>query len=73
MAYSAAATPETMDGAGILFSEKKYELIAEMMGRVTGDEAFRNAVLNGQRERLRRFTSRDPASELKQLLAPLLK
>lgn len=72
MAYSATAVPETMDGAGILFNDKRYDMIAEMMGRIVNDTAFRSAIVNEQRERVTRYTQRDPASELKQHLAPLL-
>ena len=73
MAYSAAAVPETMDGAGILFTEKRFDMISELMGRIVSDTAFRSALIAGQRQRLKRFTDRDLASELKQHLAPLLK
>lgn len=72
MAYAAAAVPETMDGAGILFHDKQFEMIAEMMGRLTRDAAFKSAVIMGQQERLARYTQRDLASELRQDLAPLL-
>jgi len=70
--YAAAAVPETMDGAGVLFSEKRYDMIAELMGRVITDTPFRDALIKGQRQRLERFINRDPAAELKQHLAPLL-
>ncbi|MDI6775210.1 MAG: glycosyltransferase family 4 protein [Verrucomicrobiota bacterium] len=73
MAYAAAAVPDTMDGAGILFREKNYELIAEMMGRVARDAAFRAAVVEGQNERVRRYRARDLAAELRQHLAPILR
>jgi L-malate glycosyltransferase len=73
MAYSAAAVPETMDGAGILFSEKRYELIAELMGRVVTDAQFKSAIISSQRDRIARYTKRDLASELRQHLSPLLK
>lgn len=72
MAYAAAAVPETMDGAGILFKNKEFGPIAEMMGRLAGDAGFRNAVIEGQRERVARFRARDPAAELKQHLSPVL-
>jgi len=72
MAYSAAAVPETLDGAGVLFSEKRYELIAELMGRIVANAQFRSAVISGQRDRIARYTKRDLASELKQHLTPLL-
>lgn len=72
MAYGAAAVPETMDGAGIVFKEKRWDQIAEMMGRLVHDAYFRDAVIKGQRQRLERYTQRDLASELRQHLAPLL-
>ena len=72
MAYAAAAIPETMDGAGVLFNQKKYDMIAEMMGRLTHDLPLRSAVLGGQADRLNRYRSCDLGAELKQVLSPLL-
>jgi glycosyltransferase involved in cell wall biosynthesis len=72
MAYAAAAVPETMDNAGILFTEKKYEDIAEMMGRLAHDPALRRGVIQSQEERLARYRRRDLASELRTRLQPLL-
>ena len=72
LAYEAAAVPETLDGAGILFRKKRFDLIAEMMGRLVRDPALRCAVIQGQRERLARYKKRDLAAELRQYLAPLL-
>ena len=73
MAYSAGAVPETLDGAGILFSEKRFSMIAEMMGRVVCDSSLRNAIIEGQRARLARYTARNMESELREFLKPLLK
>ena len=73
LAYAAAAIPETLDGAGVLFREKKYDQVGEMMGRLVRDQAFRAAVIRGQRERLARYEKRDLGAELRQHLAPLLK
>ena len=72
LAFAAGAVPETMDGTGVLFREKRFELVAEMMGRLAHDAAFREAVLRGQRERIARYKSRDLGNELKRHLAPLL-
>lgn len=72
LAYAAAAVPETMSGAGILFREKRYEEIAEMMGRLINDSLLRKSVLNGQRKRVAEYGSRDLAAELKQMLTPIL-
>jgi glycosyltransferase involved in cell wall biosynthesis len=73
MAYAAAAVPETMDGAGIVFSEKDFPSIAEMMGHLVNDQALRAGVLRGQRDRIARYRERDLEGELRQHLAPLLK
>lgn len=72
LAYDAAAVPETLDGAGVLFREKQLDLVAEMMGRLAKDQPFRNAVIQGQRERLARYEKRDLAAELRRHLAPML-
>jgi len=72
MAYAAAAVPETLGGAGILFDRKDIPGVAEMMGRLIRDAALRNAVVAAQRERLKRFQGRDLDAELLGHLAPLL-
>jgi len=72
MAYAAGAVPETMAGAGILFREKNFPLIAEMLGRLIHDSNLRQAVLQGQRQRLAGFLQRDVQAELRACLAPLL-
>ena len=72
VAFAAGAVPETLDGAGILVREKRYDLIAEVLGRATEDELLRAAILQGQRERLARYERQDLAADLKRFLAPLL-
>jgi glycosyltransferase involved in cell wall biosynthesis len=72
LAYAAAAVPETMDGAGVLFREKRFDLLAEMMGRLVRDEPFRAAILDGQRRRMERYAAQDLESALRAHLAPLL-
>ena len=72
LAYAAAAVPETLNGAGVLFAEKKYEYIAEMMGVLTFDTDVRKAVLHKQRERLQQYRNRNLENELRELLTPLL-
>lgn len=72
LAYAAGAVPETMDGAGVLFREKDYPQIAEMMGRLTKDASLREAILNGQMKRVNRYRDRNLERELRDLLAPLL-
>lgn len=72
LAADAAAVPETLDGAGILFHERNPALIAETMGRAVQDPAFREAVLARQRQRLRAYLDRDFAGELHAALGRLL-
>ncbi len=72
VAYAAGAVPETLDGAGVLVSEKRYDLIAEVIGRVAEDEILRRALLEGQRQRLARYEGMDVATDLRRHLSPLL-
>lgn len=72
VAYAAGAVPETLDGAGVLVREKRFDLIAETLGRVTEDEPLRTALIQGQRERLARYERQDLAADLRRHLQPLL-
>ena len=68
-AAASCAVPETMDGAGVLFSpDSPPEAIAETIGRVLGDKPLKEAVLRRQDERLARFRARDEWAELQPLL-----
>ena len=55
LAYAAGAVPETLGGAGVLFTPKDLELAAEAMGMLVYDRPFRQSVLEGQRRRLLDF------------------
>jgi L-malate glycosyltransferase len=72
LAYAAAAVPGTMDGAGVLFHEKKWEAIAEMMHQLAEDTLLRRRVLAGQQQRIQRYETRRLDQELRQRLQPLL-
>ncbi len=72
LALAAAAVPETLDGAGILFREFDPPLIAETIGRVLHDPVLRQAVLDRQQRRLDAFRRRDYDAELRAALAPAL-
>jgi glycosyltransferase involved in cell wall biosynthesis len=72
LAYDAAAVSETLDGSGILVSEKNAEPIAEMMGEMLRNRDLREAVIRGQRDRLDRYRSRDLPKELREHLSPML-
>jgi glycosyltransferase involved in cell wall biosynthesis len=56
LAYSAAAVPETLGGAGIQFFEKDMEYVAEVLGQLVFDDRLRADVIAGQRRRLSGFS-----------------
>jgi glycosyltransferase involved in cell wall biosynthesis len=55
LAYGAAAVPETLGGAGVCFTPKDLEQAAELLGALVYDEAMRQGVIAGQRQRARAF------------------
>ena len=55
LAYSAAAVPDTLGGAGLQFSPKDLEYAAELLGALAFEESPRNEIIAGQRRRLQAF------------------
>jgi glycosyltransferase involved in cell wall biosynthesis len=53
--YAAAAVPETMGDAGILITEKRYDVIGELINLVVTDQEFRGQIILKQKERLQSF------------------
>ncbi len=72
LAHAAAAVPETLGGAGVLFGEKRFDLVAQMIARIARDAPLRAGILAAQRRRLAAFESRDLAAELWHKLGPML-
>lgn len=70
LAYAAGAVPETLGGAGVLFSPKDLEFAAEMMGMLVYDRQVREAVIAGQRRRLADFAPERIEQRLHEVLAP---
>lgn len=56
LAYSAAAVPETLGGAGVQFAPKDMEYAAELLGSLAFDDDLRRSVIAGQRRRLTDFS-----------------
>ena len=56
LAYSAAAVPDTLGGAGVQFAPKDLEYAAELLGMLAFEDHPREAVLAGQRRRLIDFS-----------------
>ena len=55
LAYSAAAVPDTLGGAGLQFAPKDLEYAAELLGMLAFDERPREEILERQRRRLQDF------------------
>jgi len=69
LAYSAAAVPETLGGAGVTFAPKDLELAAEWLGALVYDEPLRRQIIAGQRQRLSAFSLDELGPRLQSLLA----
>jgi glycosyltransferase involved in cell wall biosynthesis len=70
LAYGAAAVPETMGGAGVVFTPKDLEFAAEWLGRLIYDDTLRKAIIEGQYARLEAFSDARMQAHLDALLAP---
>lgn len=69
LAYSAAAVPETLGGAGVQFFEKDMEYAAELLGALAFDDRLRAEVTAGQRRRLADFNDARIQRELESMIA----
>ena len=72
VAYAAGAVPETLGGAGLLFSPKDLEVAAELIGSVVYDREVRGRVLDGQRRRLQDFAPSTIQNKLVEALEQVL-
>jgi glycosyltransferase involved in cell wall biosynthesis len=63
IAYAAAAVPETMGRSGVLFREKNYEALAELVGILLRNNDLRLGVIACQQERLQSFMEPQVRSE----------
>ena len=55
LAYSTAAVPDTLGGAGLQFAPKDLEYAAELLGMLAFEDSPREQILDGQRRRLQDF------------------
>jgi len=69
LAYAAGAVPETLGGAGVLFSPKDLEVAAEWLATLAYDRDVRQRVIAGQRARLADFGEARVRADLQSLLA----
>jgi glycosyltransferase involved in cell wall biosynthesis len=64
LAYAATAVPATMDGAGVLFSDKTPAHVALLMDAILSNAAVRDGVVDGQLAAVDRLRGRDFAATL---------
>ena len=72
LAYAAGAVPETMGGAGVIFTDKDFPKLAEFLDRLGRDTGLRESILAAQRERLRCFGTGVLAAGLREVLEGLV-
>jgi glycosyltransferase involved in cell wall biosynthesis len=71
LAYSAAAVPDTLGGAGVQFAPKDLEVAAELLGSLAFDDDVRASVIAGQRRRLAAFADDRIRAELETVIHQL--
>ncbi|TGK02989.1 glycosyltransferase [Leptospira langatensis] len=71
LAFDGGAVKETLAGAGVLFKEKRMDLVVELAHRMATDESMRNAILETQERRLQNFSQINAETVLRPVLAKL--
>ena len=71
LAYASSAIPETLGKGGVLFYEKNYPLIAEMMIQMTENEQFRSEIIRKQQERLNDFSENVIGAQFEKIIKDL--
>jgi len=65
IAYNSTAIPYTLNGSGILFNEKLYDEVAEMVHILINNDKIKNKIIEMQSDRLRKFEIFDNLKILK--------
>lgn len=71
LAYASSAVPETLGQGGVLFYEKNYPLVAEMMERLISDRMLRQQMIGKQRDRLTELGEETIATRFETLIKEL--
>jgi len=64
IAYAATAVPATMDGGGVLYSDRTPARVAELIETIVSDQRIRDSVVSSQDAALNRLRARDFAGTL---------
>lgn len=68
LAYKAAAVPETLGSAGVLFNQFSYAEIAETISLLVSDQDLRQQIIRCQNQRLVDFAPKRVEKKLRQVL-----
>lgn len=69
MAYAATAVPATMDGGGVLITDKNPAAVAALIHEVATNRALQDRVIGSQNAALERLSSKDFAGTLLRFIA----
>lgn len=72
VAFHAAAVPGTLGSAGILVTQKRFDVVAELVNQIVSDPAFRQALVDGGRSRVAEFAKPRVESTLAAHIAALI-
>jgi glycosyltransferase involved in cell wall biosynthesis len=72
LAYAAAAVPATMDGAGVLYTDKDPSHVAALMDIIVSNDEVQEAIVRGQLAAIDRLRARDFAGTLLGLVDKIL-
>jgi glycosyltransferase involved in cell wall biosynthesis len=72
LAYAAAAVPATMDGAGVLYTDKDPSHVAALMDIIVSNDQVQEAIVRGQLAAIDRLRARDFAGTLLGLVDKIL-
>jgi glycosyltransferase involved in cell wall biosynthesis len=72
LAYAAAAVPATMDGAGVLYTDKDPSHVAALMDTIVSNDEVQEAIVRGQLAAIDRLRARDFAGTLLGLVDKIL-
>jgi glycosyltransferase involved in cell wall biosynthesis len=73
IAYDCTAVPFTLGSGGVRIKHKSVAYVAELVHRLSTDSRLKEAVLEGQRNRLREYKNGKLEKELLESLEPIIR
>jgi len=72
LAYKSSGVPFALNGAGVLFTEKRFDVVAELVHVVLSDDQLRARVIERQRQRVAELQHDQIINDLQQVFASQL-